>query len=113
AVIDRKVRFEAPIVVFSTSSAVPVDVASVLTIVVLFWVALTVPPPVALKAVLLPAVERLRPPVKLIVAPVLVWRLMPRPLSVIAPLKAIVPAVWLVTSTERPAAVVLIELAKL
>src|ERR1051325_770349 len=70
----RKVRPDAPMVVFATLSAPPVVEASVLMIEVLFCVALTVPPPVAVKAV--PGVGvRLSPPVKLTVAPVLVARL--------------------------------------
>ena len=48
----RNVRPLAPMVVLATLSAVPVVVVSVFTIEVLFCVALTVPPPVALKAVL-------------------------------------------------------------
>src|SRR6185295_20167220 len=47
--------------------------------------ALTVPPPVAVKAALTP-VLRLRAPVKLIVAPVLLARLMPVPDPLTAPL---------------------------
>src|SRR4051794_40653171 len=66
-----------PIVVFATFSAVPLVVASVLMMLELFWVTLTVPPPVAVNAVLVP-VLRATPPVKLIVAPVLLVRLMPR-----------------------------------
>ena len=61
----RKVRPLAPIVVLATLSAVPVVVVRVFTIEVLFWVALTVPPPVAVNAALAP-VLRLMPPLKLI-----------------------------------------------
>jgi hypothetical protein len=43
-----------------------------------------------------------------IVPPVLLVRLMPRPLSVIEPVKATVPPVWLVTSIERPELLVVI-----
>jgi hypothetical protein len=76
---------EEPIVVALTLSAVPVVVASVL----FAPVTLTVPPRVALNAAFAP-VELVSPPVKLIVPPVFVPRLMPRPLSVIPPLKATV-----------------------
>ena len=68
ALMLRKVRPAAPMVELATSSAVPVVVAIVLTIAVLSWVAVTVPPPVTAKAGLLPVV-RLRPPVKETVAP--------------------------------------------
>src|SRR5262245_22367079 len=77
AEILRKVKPLAPIVVFATFSAVPVGVVSVLTIVVLFCVTLTVPPPVAVKAGFAPVLSA-TPPVKLIVAPVLLVRLTPR-----------------------------------
>ena len=59
----RNVNPLAPIVVFATFSAVPVVVVMVLTMVVLFCVADTVPPPVAVKAGLV-AVLSARPPVK-------------------------------------------------
>ncbi|MBK7473434.1 MAG: hypothetical protein IPI73_25140 [Betaproteobacteria bacterium] len=72
----RKVSPLAPMVVLATFSAVPVVVASVLTMLVLFWVALTVPPPVAVKAGLAP-VLRFMPPVKLMVPPVLLVSEMP------------------------------------
>ena len=81
--ILRNVRPLAPIVVLATLSAVPVVVVNVLTILVLFCVALTVPPPVAVKAALAP-VLKFNPAVKLIVAPVFVVRVMPVPESLIA-----------------------------
>src|SRR4051812_23659272 len=59
-VMLRKVRPLVPIVVLATFSAVAVVVVSVFTIVLLFCVALTVPPPVAANAALAP-VLRLRP----------------------------------------------------
>src|SRR5438105_336577 len=46
----RNVKPLAPMVVFATFRAVPVVVVSVLMMVVLSWVALTVPPPVAVNA---------------------------------------------------------------
>ena len=46
----RNVSPLAPMVVLATFSAVPVVVVMVLTMVVLFCVAVTVPPPVAVKA---------------------------------------------------------------
>ncbi len=46
----RNVSPLAPIVVLATFSAVPVVVAIVLMTVTLFWVTLTVPPPVAVNA---------------------------------------------------------------
>lgn len=58
------------------------------------------PPPVTVKAGLVP-VESARPPVKLIIAPVFVLRLIPVSVSVIAPLKVTVPPVLPVTLTER------------
>src|SRR2546423_14245722 len=67
AVIDWKFRPLEPIVVFSTSRAVPVDVARVLAEPVTF----TVPPPVATKALLVP-VDAVAPPVRLIGPPALV-----------------------------------------
>src|SRR5215813_6735350 len=73
----------APIVVFDTFRAAAVVVASVLTMDVLFWVTLTVPPPVAVNAALAPVLSA-RPPVKLIVAPVLLVRLTPRALVLVA-----------------------------
>src|SRR5436190_23874727 len=99
----RKVRPVAPIVVLATLSAVAVVVVSVLTIVVLFCVALTVPPPVALKA-MFAAVVRLSPPVRLMVAPVLVLERMPLAVLEIAPLKATVPPVLFWICTGRPPA---------
>jgi hypothetical protein len=66
----RNVSPLPPIFVLVTVSAAPDVVVSVLTIEVLFWVALTVPPPVAVNAALAPVLA-LIPPVKLIVAPVL------------------------------------------
>src|SRR5213593_3180992 len=96
--MDRNVRPLAPIVVFSTFSAIPVVVASVL----LAPVTLTVPPPVALRALLLPVLA-VTPPVRLIVAPVFPVRLMPVPVSLIAPLKEVVPPLRPDTVTEWPA----------
>ena len=66
---------------------------------VLFCVALTVPPPVAMKAGFAPVLTA-RPPVKVMVDPVLLVSRTPAPVSVIAPLKVAVPPVRLVTSTE-------------
>jgi hypothetical protein len=83
-------------VVLLTFSAVPVVV-----VIVLVPVTLTVPPPVAANAGFAPVLE-VRPPVKLIVAPVLVDRLMPLPLSLMAPLNSAVPPVRLLTSTDLP-----------
>src|SRR5581483_6243962 len=65
-----KVRPLAPTVVLLTFSAVPVVVVSVLALLVL----LTVPPPVALKAVLVVVLAVIWP-LKLIVAPLLLARL--------------------------------------
>jgi hypothetical protein len=84
----RNVRLLAPIVVLAMFSAIPVVPEMVLTIEVLFWVALTVPPPVALKPVPL-VVVRFRPPAKLIVPPVLPVRLIAFAVVVVA---VIVPA---------------------
>src|ERR1700730_1965564 len=84
-------RLLAPIVVLATLTAVAV----VVVIVLLIPVALTVPPPVAVKATL-PAVLRMMSLVKLIVAPVLTLRMMPvpvPPLEVITPPSVIVPPV--------------------
>src|SRR6478752_618786 len=105
--ILRNVRPLAPIVVLATLSAVPVVVVNVLTMLVLFCVALTVPPPVAVNAALV-VVLKLRPPVKVIVAPVLVVSEIRVLVSVIAPLKAMVPPVLPVTLTEwaEPLAIV-------
>src|SRR5262245_30975422 len=61
AEILRNVRPLAPMLVLATFSAVPVVVAIVFTIVVLFCVAVTVPPPVAVNAGLV-VVVRLNPP---------------------------------------------------
>ena len=83
----RNVRPLAPIVVLATFNAVPVVVVMVLTMVVLFCVADTVPPPVAVKPGLV-VVLSARPPVKLMVDPVFAFRNTPWPVSVIAPLKA-------------------------
>ena len=95
----RKVRPLAPMVVLATFSAVPVVVASVLAA----PVTLTVPPPVAVKAATVP-VESWTPPVRLMVAPVLLVRLMPSPVppvSVMGPEMATVPPVLPVTVTAR------------
>ena len=99
----RKVRPVAPIVVVETLSAVPAVVERVLTTVVLFCVALTVPPAVAVNESFAP-VLRLMPPVKLIVAPVLEFRMtpVPKPLfEVTAPVRLIVPPVLFWISTTR------------
>ena len=72
----------------------------VLTIVVLFCVAVTVPPLVAVNAGASP-VARASPPLKLIVEPVLALSRMPVPVSLIAPLKLTVPAVRFWTSIDR------------
>jgi len=102
AEILRKVKLLAPIVVFWIFSAVPVVVVSVFTIVVLFCVAVTVPPPVAVNAAFAP-VLRLIPPVKLMVEPVLVVRLIPVPEPLTAPLSETLPPFLLATLTERAA----------
>src|ERR1051325_5077864 len=109
-VMLRNVRPDAPMVVPVTLSALPVVVVSVLTIEVLFCVALTVPPPVAVKASLV-AVDRVKPPVQLKVAPVLEFRKTPRPVplfEVMAPPKANVPPFLLWTSMARAAVVCVI-----
>src|SRR4051794_7628100 len=107
----RKVNPVPPIVVFCTISGEPDVVVSVLTIVVLFWVTLTVPPLVAVKAALAP-VERTRPPEKLMVPLSLLSRLTPvPPVLVTAPVnwtRPGVPVLRLVTSTARPAALVMV-----
>src|SRR5919197_76847 len=87
AEIFWKLRPFPPIVVFATLSAGPAP-GVVPPIVLLAPVTLTVPPPVAEKFA---AELSVRPPVKLIVAPVLPLRLIPVPVSEMAPLKAIVP----------------------
>ena len=100
----RNVRPAAPIVVLETLSAVPVVVVRELTIDVLFCVAVTVPPPVAAKAALVP-VERRRPPVKAIVPLSLLSRLTPVPPPVTEPVnwtRPGVPVLRLVTSMVRP-----------
>src|SRR5262249_7230198 len=88
--------------VLETLSAVPVVVVSVL----LEPVTLTVPPPAALNAPFVP-VEATTPPLRLTVAPVFELRLMPVPVSLIAPLKATVPLERLATETELPLEVVI------
>src|ERR671929_1020316 len=94
----RKLSPLEPMVVLSTRSVVPVVDASVLAEPVTF----TVPPPVASNALLVPVLA-VTPPVRLMVAPVLPLRLMPVPLSLIAPLKATVPLLRPATETEWPA----------
>ena len=85
----RNLTPPAPIVVFAMLMAVPVVVTAVLDA----FVAVTVPPPVALKALFEP-VERVRLPEKLMNAPVLPVSAMPvPPLLVIAPVNDFVPAV--------------------
>src|SRR5262245_36900930 len=69
-VMLRNVRPPAPIVVLFTLSAVPVPDVAVLMMLVLFCVALTVPPPVALNVTPLEVVSA-RPAPKVIVPPVL------------------------------------------
>ena len=64
-------------------------------------VTLMAPPLDALKPRRRVPVRRSMPPSKLIVEPALFVRLMPLTVSVMRPLKSIVPAVWLVTSTAR------------
>ena len=103
----RKVRPAAPICVFSTRSAVPLTTDSVFTIVVLFCVAVTVPPPVAVNASLFPVASAM-PPVKAMLAPVLLLRRMPVPVSVIGPEKFTVPPVRFCTSTECPAVLAMV-----
>jgi hypothetical protein len=92
----RNVMSLTPIVVFTTLSAIP-------EVVVITFppVTLIVPPPVALKAPFVPVLSDM-PPEKLIVAPVLLVRVMPVPVSVIAPLNVALPPVLLVISTESP-----------
>src|SRR5262249_3427870 len=95
--IDWKVKFELPIVVFATLSAVPVVVASVLAG---GW-ALRVRARVGVRGGLVP-VERVTPPLRLMVAPVSLVRLMPcpvPPVSVICPARLIVPPVFPLTLT--------------
>src|SRR4029450_6679115 len=101
----------APMVVFATFSAVPVVVVSVLTMLVLFCVALTVPPPVAVNAALAP-VLRFNPPVKLIVAPVLPVSETPVSVSVTAPLNVTPPPVLpaMLIECALPLAIVPLEL---
>src|SRR4051812_29658886 len=103
--IVRNVTLLAPIVVLAMFSAVPLVVVSVLTIVVLFCVALTVPPPVALNESFAP-VERLSPPVKVMVPLSLLSRLTPvPPVAVTEPVnwtRPGLPVLRLVTSTVRP-----------
>ena len=98
AEILRKIRFPAPMDVLTTFSAVPVVVIRVLVA----FVALTMPPPVALKAGLAP-VESVSAPMKLTVEPVFALRLTPVPDPLIAPLKVAVPPVLLAILTERAA----------
>src|SRR5260221_5493220 len=86
-----------PIVVLLMLTPVPV----VVTIVLAVFEAVTVPPPVALKAVLEP-VERVRLPEKLIVAPVLLVSEMPvPPLFVMAPVNDFVPTGGVAIETGR------------
>src|SRR5919197_3747340 len=99
AEIFWKLRPFPPIVVFATLSAGPAP-GVVPPIVLLEPVTFTVPPPVAEKFA---AELSVRPPVKLIVALVLPLRLMPVPVSEMAPLKAIVPPLRPATDTEWPA----------
>ena len=78
----RNVSPDAPILVLVTVNAVPVVDVNVLAV----SVEVTVPPPVALKAVFVPD-EIVSVPVKLIVEPVLLVRSMPLPVvEVIVPL---------------------------
>src|SRR5437764_108524 len=63
-------------------------------------VALTVPPPVAVKASFAPVLKVMAPE-KLMVAPALLLRKMPVPEPLTAPVKETVPPVLLVTLTER------------
>src|SRR6266699_1621074 len=91
AVMLRNVRPAAPMFVVATLRAVPVVVVNVLTIEVLFCVAVTTPPPVAVKA-LFPTVDKDRPPVKATVAPLVVMETPPSVLLT-APEKVIVPPV--------------------
>ncbi len=87
--------------VFVNTSPVPV----VVSIVFVVTLVVTVPLEMALKPVFV--VESMsKPPVKLNVAPGLLNSETPSPGSVIAPPNATVPPVWLVTSMDRPAAVV-------
>src|SRR5437588_12213880 len=88
----------APIVVLAMLTAVPVVVTAVLEV----FVAVTVPPPVALNAVFDP-VESVRLPEKLMVAPVFVVGEMPvPPLWVVAPGNDFVPPVPPAMETGRP-----------
>src|SRR5947209_5611979 len=107
----RNVSPAAPMVVFETLSAVPAVVESVLTIEELFCVAVTVPPPVAVKESFAPVV-RLRPLVKLMIAVLLLFRKTPvPPFDEIAPPKATVPpAVLPCTSTTRAVLFVMVPL---
>src|SRR5438105_1154598 len=101
--ILRKVNPAAPMVVLVTFKAVPAVVERVLTMLVLFCVAVTVPPPVAAKESFAP-VLRLSPAVKLMALPLLLVSEIPVPVSLIAPVKLTVPPVLVVTATERPVA---------
>ena len=102
----RKVNPAAPIVVFATFRAVPVVVVMVFTMLVLFCVAVTVPPPVAVKAALAP-VFKVSPALKAIVAPVLPVREIPAAVSEIAWVKETVDPARLAMVTERPNVVVM------
>ena len=99
ALMSWKVRPEVPILVLTTLSAVPV--------VVVRWlvpVTLIVPPPLALKAFAVP-VDSAMPPLKSIVEPVLLDRLIDPsvlPVVPIVPVKDCVPAVMLLIETTVP-----------
>src|SRR5262245_23247736 len=94
-------------VVLLMLSAVPVPELMVLP----EPVTLTVPPPVAAKALLAP-VLRVSPPLKVIVAPVLLFSKISVPVSLIDPESVTVPPERFWTDTERPA-VLLMLAAKL
>ena len=100
--ILRNVSPLAPIVVLATSSAVPVVEEIVLTMVVLFCVALTVPPPIELNPLPL-VVVMLNPPVKLVVEPAFPLGILMAfavvVFAVIPPVKAAVPPVLLFIET--------------
>src|SRR5205807_8630009 len=76
-------------------------VAGVVLPIVLVPVTFSVPAPDELKTALVPL--SVMPPEKFIVAPLFAPMLMPAPVSLIAPVKATVPPVCPLTSTEFPA----------
>lgn len=92
----RKVMSLAPIVVFATTNAL-----AVVVVIMFVPVTLSVPPPVAFKAMFAPVLS-VMPPEKVFVEPVLLVRVIPVPVSVSAPVNVALPPVLLVISTESP-----------